>query len=241
MIFEKFLLGRRRDQLTDSDLVALEQAAGEIRDLAPRTTLITEGDVVSVSTYLIDGFMCRYLDDRKGERQLIAVHVPGDFVDLHAYPLKRLDHDVATITACRIAQVPHSRLDEIMVERPGMSKLLWFSTLLDAAMHREWIFRLGRFDAIKRLGHFFCEIEAKLRAVGLSNGRDFVLPMTQTDLAEACGMTSVHVNRMLRELRERGILLMQGSNITILDRPALYHLCEFDPSYLSIDDEIVEH
>lgn len=185
--------------------------------------------------------MCRYLDDRKGERQLIAVHVPGDFVDLHGYPLKRLDHDIATITACTIAQVPHGRLDEIMIERPGLAKLLWFSTLLDAAMHREWIFRLGRLDAVQRLGHFFCEMEAKLRAVGMSDGATFPLPMTQTDLAETCGITSVHVNRMLRDLRERGLLHMQAGVVTIADRPALYRLCEFDPGYLYLDANIAEH
>lgn len=241
MIFDKFLLGRRRDQLSPDDISALEKAAGEIRTLPARSTLITEGDTVIASTYLVEGFMCRYLDDRKGERQLIAVHVPGDFVDLHGYPLKRLDHDIATITACKVAQVPHPRLDEIMVERPGMSKLLWFSTLLDAAMHREWIFRLGRLDAVQRLAHFFCEIEAKLRAVGMSDGATFPLPMTQTDLAETCGITSVHVNRMLRDLRERSLLVMQAGVVTMLDRRGLYQLSEFDPGYLYLDPKILEH
>lgn len=241
MTFDKFLMGRRRDQLSPDDIHALERAAAEVRTLPARSTLIREGDIVTMSTYLVEGFMCRYLDDRKGERQLVAVHVPGDFVDLHGYPLKRLDHDVATITQCKIAQVPHARLDEIMAERPGMSKLLWFSTLLDAAMHREWIFRLGRFEAIKRLGHFFCEIEAKLRAVGLSDGSTFPLPMTQTDLAEACGLTSVHVNRMLRELREMGLMSVGANIATIVDRPALYRLSEFDPSYLYLDASVAEH
>lgn len=241
MTFDKFLLGRRRNQLTEADLAALEQAAGPISALSPRHMLIREGDPVSMSTYLVDGFMCRYKDDREGYRQLIAVHVPGDFVDLHAYPLKRLDHDVATMTACTIAQVPHNRLDEIMAERPGMAKLLWFSTLLDAAMHREWIFRLGRLDAIQRLGHFFCEIEMKLRAVGMSDGRQFHLPVTQADLGEACGLTSVHVNRMLRELRERDLLTVRAHQVTFIDPPALYRLTEFNADYLFIDDSLTEH
>jgi CRP-like cAMP-binding protein len=239
MTFEKFLMGRRRDQLTQQDLAALEGAAGEVRELPARATFILQGEPISVSTYLVEGYMCRYMDDRKGERQLVAVHIPGDFVDLHAYPLKYLDHDIATITACRIAQVPHSRLNTIMAERPGMAKLLWFSTLLDAAMHREWIFRLGRLPAIQRLGHFLSEVEVRLRAVGLSDGTAFALPMTQTDLAETCGMTAVHVNRMLRELRERGLVQMQGGAVHIMDRPGLYRLSEFDPGYLYLDD--MEH
>lgn len=241
MIFDKFLLGRRRDQLSEDDLLALEHAAAPVKVLPPRSLLVREGDPVSVSTYLIDGFMCRYKDDRQGQRQIVAVHVPGDFVDLHAYPLKRLDHDVATLTTCRVAQIRHARLDDIMAERPGMSKLLWFSTLLDAAMHREWIFRLGRLDALRRLGHFVCEIESKLRAVKLSDGLTFVLPMTQADLAEACGITAVHVNRMARELRERGMLRIQGNQIQILDRDALYRLSEFDAGYLFIDNDGAEH
>lgn len=241
MVFDKFLLGRRRDQLSEGDILALEHESGPVRELPPRSMLVREGDPVSVSTYLIDGFMCRYKDDREGQRQIVAVHVPGDFVDLHAYPLKRLDHDVATLTTCRIAQIPHARLDDIMAQRPGMSKLLWFSTLLDAAMHREWIFRLGRLNAVRRLGHFLSEIEAKLRAVGLSDGHAFVLPMTQADLAEACGITAVHVNRMVRELRERGILVIHDNHVEILDRAALYRLSEFDPGYLFIGDSDAEH
>jgi len=241
MTFDKFLLGRRRDQLTHNDLLALEQLALPISDLPARHMLIREGEPVSVSTYLVEGLMCRYKDDREGQRQLVAVHMPGDFVDLHAYPLKRLDHDIATITACRIAQVPHVRLDGSMADRPGMSKLLWFSTLLDAAMHREWIFRLGRLDAVQRLGHFFCEVEAKLRAVGLSDGKAFQLPMTQADIAEACGLTPVHVNRMLKELRERKMLVMRGSLVSMLDRSALSRLSEFDPVYLFLDASIAEH
>ncbi|MDX3908410.1 MAG: Crp/Fnr family transcriptional regulator [Sphingobium sp.] len=241
MVFDKFLLGRRRDQLSEGDIQALEHEAGPVRKLPPRSMLVREGDPVSVSTYLIEGFMCRYKDDREGQRQIVAVHVPGDFVDLHAYPLKRLDHDVATLTTCRVAQIPHARLDDIMAQRPSMAKLLWFSTLLDAAMHREWIFRLGRLNALCRLGHFFCELESKLRVVGLSDGCKFELPMTQTDLAEACGITAVHVNRMARELRERGMLRTQGNQVEILDREALYRLSEFDPAYLFISSTGAEH
>ena len=241
MVFVKLLLGRRRSQLTADDLAALERAVIETPSLSPRTTLIRQGELVTASTYLIDGYMCRYMDDHRGERQLVALHVPGDFVDLHGYPLKWLDHDLATLTPCRVARIPAARIDDIVRERPNLTRLLWFSTLLDAAMHREWIFRLGRLQAIKRLGHFFCEVEARLAAVGLSDGGRFTLPLTQADLGEACGLTPVHINRMIRGLRERGLLTMQGNVVTINDKPALYALCEFDPSYLYLDDFAAEH
>jgi len=235
MLLSDFLRGRGRERLSLDDREILEAAVGEVKELKARSTLIEKGEPVHFSTYLIEGFMCRYMDDRDGDRQLVAVHVAGDFVDLHGYPLKRLDHDIATITACKVALVPHSRIDKIMEEKPTLAKQLWFSTLLDAAMHREWIFRLGRLEAVSRVGHFFCEIEAKLRAVGRSDGQSFHLPMTQSDLAEACGMTPVHLNRMLRELKERGLMSITARKVSIRDMAALRKLSEFDPSYLFVE------
>lgn len=235
MLLELFLRNRRRNRLSDDDLAALEAAVSEIRALSARTTVVHTGERVSQSIYLIEGLMCRYMDDRRGERQLVAVHVPGDFVDLHGYPLERLDHDVATLTTCRVAIVPHEALNRLVATRPDLAKLLWFSTLLDAAMHREWVFRLGRLDALARVSHFFCEIEAKMRAVGMSDGKQFQLAMTQNDLGEACGITPVHMNRMLRELKRRGLMEMRRGEVSILDGDGLAHLGEFDPGYLFID------
>lgn len=234
MIFEDFLRGRRRDWLDADDLAELEAAASEIRELPPHHMMVRSGDLVQNSTFLIDGLIARYMDDRKGLRQLVAVHVAGDFVDLHGYPLQRLDHNVATLTACRVALVPHAHLDGILMRRPGLSKLLWFSTLLDAAMHREWIFRLGRLDASSRIGHFICEMEAKLYAVGRSDGFNFALPMTQVDLAEACGITAIHVSRTLRDLRDANLVDVTRGIVQILDKPKLMKMSDFDPFYLFI-------
>lgn len=235
MIFNDFLRGRRRHELTADDLAALESVADGIRTLPARQTFIRQHEPVHFSTYLLEGLICRYMDDRDGLRQLVALHVAGDFVDLHGYPLRYLDHDLATITPCRVVTVPHDRLDRLMESRPHLAKLLWFSTLLDSAIHREWIFALGRLDAIGRVAHFFCETEAKLRAVGLSDGRRFSLPITQADLGEVCGITSVHMNRMLRDLREDGILRFSGGEAEIVDRAKLERMAEFDPAYLYLD------
>jgi len=238
LLLSDFLRGRGRERLSQAEIGILEASISEVKDLAPRSTLILKGEPVHFSTYLIDGFMCRYMDDRDGERQLVAVHVAGDFVDLHGYPLERLDHDIATLTACRVALVPHAKIDAILQEQPYLAKQLWFSTLLDAAMHREWIFRLGRLDAVSRVGHFFCEMEAKLRAVGRSDGQTFHLPLTQGDLAEACGMTPIHMNRMLRELKQRHLMTLAARTVTIYDYAALIKISEFDPSYLFADRSI---
>ncbi|WHO41077.1 Crp/Fnr family transcriptional regulator [Sphingobium sp. AP49] len=237
MVFADFLRGRRRELLSAHDLGELEAMVTDLRTLPARKTFISRDQKVTMSTYLIEGFMCRYMDDRQGDRQLVAVHVAGDFVDLHGYPLGHLDHDLATLTACRVALVPHVALDHLVATRPALTKLLWFSTLLDAAMHREWIFRLGRLDAVARVSHFFCEIEAKLRAIGRSDGAHFTLPMTQADLGEACGITPVHMNRMLRELKDRNLLAIHRHDVEIRDLRGLARLGEFDPAYLFLDDQ----
>ena len=228
----RFLEGRARDQLDGEERQAIEDSIAAIRDLGPRYQLVRAGHRVETSALLLDGFMCRYMDDRDGQRQLVAIHVPGDFVDLHAFPMQRLDHDVATINACRIAVFEHRTLAELTARMPHLTRMLWFSTLLDAAMHREWIFRLGRLGAEGRIAHFFCEVNARLEMVGLASGGRFSLPVTQTDLAEACGITGVHVNRVLRTLRERGLLTFRHGQVTIGDLRAFSALGEFDPGYL---------
>ncbi len=116
--------------------------------------------------------------------------------------------------------------------------MLWFSTLLDAAMHREWIFRLGRLNALGRVAHFISETNCRLVATGMSDGRAFRLPLTQTDICEACGLTNIHVSRMLRELRDRGAATMTDQVVEILDTASLHALGEFDAKYLYFDDGI---
>ena len=230
----RFLMGRRTSVSAD-DLAALETSVDGVQMLSARKTIVHAYEPVKVATMLLDGFMCRYMDDRAGHRQLVAIHVPGDFVDLHGYPMHQLDHDIATIDACRVANWSHRTLDRLTAERPELTRMLWFSTLLDAAMHREWIFRMGRLDAEGRIAHLMCEMEARLASVGLSHQGRFTLPFKQVDLAEACGLTGVHVNRTLRALRERRLLLFRSGEAEILDRAGLRAIADFDPTYLYVN------
>lgn len=232
MITDRFLLGRARGAMSEQDERILDGAVGEIKDLPARYTLVRTGEEVAYSTYLVEGYMCRYMDDREGYRQLVAIHVPGDFVDLHAYGLKRLDHDVATLGPAKVATVPHQAIEKINEEHPNLTRLLWLATLLDAAMHRQWIFRLGRLDSAGRMAHLFCELEARLAMVGLVVGGQFALPLTQPDLAEACGVTGVHANRTLRVLREQGLMTFRDGMVSITDLAGLRRAAEFDPAYL---------
>jgi CRP-like cAMP-binding protein len=228
----KFLMDKYGVRLELHERLRLEAAVSEIKQIEARTCIIKSGRELQQSTLLLEGIMCRYVDDKKGLRQLVAVHVPGDFVDLHAYPLKRLDHNVGTMTSACVAIVPHSELDDMVREMPALTRKLWFSTLVDAAIHRAWLFRLGRLDAIGRVAHFLCETNARLMAVGLSDGFRFELHLIQSDIAEICGLTNVHVNRVMRSLREENLCVFRSSIVEIIDLPALATRGQFNPSYL---------
>ena len=232
MLTRRFLLGRAREALSQEEQETVERAVGSVRTLPARHQLTRRGDLVNTSCMLIEGFMCRYLDDREGYRQLVSINVPGDFVDLNGFPMKRLDHDIATLGPCTVAFFEHRTLAEIVKEHPRLTRWLWFATLLDAAIHREWIFRMGRLGADGRVAHFFCELNARLEMVELAGGGRFSLPATQADVAEACGITGVHVNRVLRLMRERDLLLFRSGEVVIQDLPKLVALAEFDPAYL---------
>lgn len=237
MFTERFLRDKRGASLSADERARLEAAISEVRSVGARKTIARAGEPLGQSTLLLEGIMARYLDDRDGLRQLVAIHLPGDFLDLHAFPLKILDHDVATLTAASVAIVPHSELETITEEMPKLTRKLWFSTLLDAAIHRAWLFRLGRLDATGRVAHFLCETNARLFSAGLSDGRRFALALTQADLAEICGLTTVHVNRVMRQLREEGLCIFRSSLVDILDPVGLAKRAQFDPSYLYIEND----
>jgi CRP-like cAMP-binding protein len=234
MVTERFLRGHSDVELLPAERAVLERAVSEVKRLPARTTLVRHGDALHQSTLLVEGFIRRSIDDRDGQRQTVAVQVPGDFVDLHGYPLKVLDHDVVTLTTVKVAFVRHTDLDAITREHPTLTRKLWYATLLDAAMHREWLFRLGRLDAIERISHFLSETNARLKAIGLSDGHRFRLPITQTDLAEICGLTTVHVNRVLRQLRDDGLCVFRSSTVDISDPDLLAQRGQFDAGYLHL-------
>ena len=234
MITENFLCGRLRDAMTDAEREALEDAISEVIELPARTTLVKRGEKVDRSYYLVDGFMIRYLQDRGGYRQSAGIQVAGDWVDLHSFPMKRLDHDVATLGPVKLAVFRHERLQQLIGERPRLARMMWFSTLLDAAMHREWVFRLGRLNAEGRIAHLICEMARRLEFVGRFDGTALDVPLLQADYAEACGISPIHANRTFRLLRERGLIANREDRqgLTILDREALARLGEFDGDYL---------
>jgi CRP-like cAMP-binding protein len=231
----RVLLGRKIAPLTTAERARLEGAITEVRHIAARSVLVHKGEALEHSTLLLRGFLSRHTDDRRGHRQLVSLHVPGDLVDLHAYPMKQLDHDVAALTDAEVAIMPHAAIKAITEADAELARKLWFATLLDSAMHRAWIFRLGRLDASGRVSHFFAETGSRLQAVGLGTLNHFPLPITQADVGDACGLTSVHVSRVLKTLRDGKVCLFREGEVVVHDQGALFKCGQFDPSYLYLD------
>jgi CRP-like cAMP-binding protein len=193
--------------------------------------LVASGSLCDHSTMLIEGFMLRTLD-KDDKRHAVSFHVPGDFVDLHCFALKRLDHNIDTVGRVKVGYVPHAALDAIIQANPHLARILWFSTLLDAALHREWIVSLEQLTAPRRLAHIFAEIARRLAMVGLGAMDGFETPLTQADLAEMCGSTAIHTNRAIKELRASGIADFDRGRVTIPDSGALERFAGFSADYL---------
>ena len=226
---------RARDDVSAEEEQVIRSLPSEIVEVPADRTVIRHGQELHHSTLLLEGWMARAKDLPTGQRQLAELQVAGDFTDLHGFTLKRLDHDIISITRCRMAVVPHERL-KVMTERyPHLTRLYWFGTNLDAAIHREWTLSLGRRTALARMAHLFCELNVRLGVVGLAEGNSFDFPLTQTELSECLGLTSVHVNRTLQELRRTGLVEVQNRRVKILDLNGLKAAAEFDASYLYVD------
>jgi CRP-like cAMP-binding protein len=235
-MIEKLLMKLRlRDDVSAEEERALRAIPHAPVKIPRRTTFVRAGQVLDASTLLLDGLMCRYKDMRNGSRQISELHVPGDFADLHSLTLKRLDHNIITMSECTAVAFPHKGLRELTENYPHLTRVLWFSTNLDAAIHREWVLSLGRRTAIARVAQFFCEVYIRLEIVGLAKGGEYALDFTQIDLAECTGLTPVHVNRTLRALREQGLAEFRSGQVRITDLAQLKRCAEFDDTYLSLE------
>ncbi|MES2444489.1 MAG: Crp/Fnr family transcriptional regulator [Pseudomonadota bacterium] len=235
-MIEKHLLKlRARDEIGAEEERAIRDAVSDVVDYPADKTIIEPNRLLSTSTLLIEGMMARYKDLSEGQRQITELHVPGDFVDLHSFTLKKLDHAILTLTRCKAAIVPHANLQRITEQFPHLTRVLWFSTNLDACIAREGEVSLGRRTAIQRTAHLFCELRIRLCIVGLTQGDSYPLELTQIELAECLGLTAVHVNRVLKELRERGLMEFRSGRVTILDLAALERVADFDSNYLYLE------
>jgi CRP-like cAMP-binding protein len=226
---------RRRIEISSEEERAIRNAVAETRRVPADQILIPNGQELNSSLLLLDGWLARSKDLPGGERQVSQLHVAGDFADLHSFTLKRLDHDVMTLSDCIIGVVPHDRLQDVTERFPRIGRYYWFSTNVDAAITRELALSLGQRSAISRMAHLFCELHLRLDAVGKARTDGYDFPLTQRELAECLGLTVVHVNRTIQELRRRGLVELENRQLTILDKRGLEGVAEFDPAYLYLD------
>jgi CRP-like cAMP-binding protein len=227
----------QRDTLSDEEKRVLAEAVSHTKNVGPDEDLVRDGDRPSESNLVLEGFTCRYKLLPDGQRQITAIHIPGDFVDLHSFILKKMDHGVAALTPCKIAYFPHEALRRITENHPHLARLLWLSTLIDAGIYREWLVGMGRRSSPGQMAHLFCEMLLRLRVVGLTEGSSFQFPLTQEELGDALGLSLVHTNRTLQQLRREGLIAWEGRTVTISDWKHLQQIADFDPTYLHLEQQ----
>ena len=235
MLTAHFKKLRLRTEISPEEERVIEGLVAETHRVGADVLLVRAGTELSSCLLLLDGWLVRSKDLPSGERQVTELHVAGDFADLHGFTLKRLDHDVMTLSECILAVVPHDRFKEITERYPRLARIYWMFTNVDAAITRELSLSLGQRSAISRMAHLFCELHARLDIVGRARSDGFELPLTQRELAECLGLTVVHANRTIQELRRRGLVELENRQLTIRDRRGLVGLAEFDPAYLYLE------
>jgi CRP-like cAMP-binding protein len=209
----------------------------QITKLRADQDVVREGDRPSRCFAILEGFACSFKHTGKGRRQIMGFFIPGDIPDLQSLHLKTLDHTLGTITPCTVGFIPHEAVRDLCSRFPRITSALWRNTLVDGAVFREWVVNNGRRDARSRMAHLLCEMLSRLRAVGLAEDHSCELPITQGEFADATGISNVHVNRVLQELRSEGLIILTGKILKIPDWEKLKEVGDFDPTYLHLEDE----
>jgi len=226
-----FLAGRLRHNLSLDDLQYIEGLVESVEEHDDGARLLSRGIKTDRSTILIEGYIFRTIESGN-KRFITGVHVPGDFVDLHGFALKRLDHNIDAAGKVKVGSVSHETLRTVMRDRPGVARAMWFATLLDAAIHRKWIQTLEQLDAPRRIAHLYAELHTRLELVGRGVTRALRTPFTQFDMADMCGVSAIHANRAVGKLRELGIAEIRRGDLYTNDWAALKRYAQFDPDYL---------
>jgi len=220
--------------LSVDDREAVLNLPFRLRRMDPGSYLVREGSLPAQCGVLVEGFAFRQKTTGEGARQIMAVCVPGDAVDLQNIFLDISDHAVQMLTQGVIADVPRAALQELVLTRPGVGRAIIQLTLVEASILREWVVNVGRRDARERIAHLLCEFAVRLEVRGLAADHGFELPMTQEQLADATGLTSVHVNRVLKGLEADGLITRQRRHVSFGDWRALQDAGDFTRTYLHV-------
>jgi len=219
-------------ELTEADKMALVAATSQPRHYVARQDLIREGDEPGPMFVVLDGWVCRYKILPSGVRQIMAFLMPGDACDLHIKLLAEMDHGIQAISNASVATIGRDAMEAMMIAHPNIGRAMYSAQLVDEGIMRAWIVSMGRRSSLERVAHLMCELYLRARNIGLADNGDFAMPLSQVVLADALGMTPVHINRVLKELRIAGALALQRNRATILDPVKLVQIAGFDENYL---------
>jgi len=220
--------------LSADDRAVLERISAKPHLVPAGTDLIGEGDKPDGVYLILDGIACRYKLRASGARQIMAYLVPGDCGDPDVAMLRAMDHAIGTLSDCQVGRIDLATIRNLLEDHPQIARALRKAQLVDEATLREWLVNVGRRSADERIAHLLCELLLRLRAVGRTAGDGYALPITQEDLADTTGLTSVHVNRTLGTLKQCGLIELSGRQLRILDLAGLEALAEFKPNYLHL-------
>ena len=221
--------------LDDDDVAALLVLPHTVRRLKAGQLVAWDGDRPQHACLLLSGFAFRHKIAGSGGRQILSIHMRGDVIDLHNTVLRIADHNIQMLTVGDLAMIPFEAIHTIAAARPNVAKALWYETLVDGSIFREWLVNVGRRDARTRIAHLLCELALRQEVAGLGDRLTYEMPMTQEQLADAVGLTPVHVNRMLMALGADGLIQRNHRSITVLDWAALAKTGDFEPRYLHFD------
>lgn len=223
---------KKDNRLDQDDILAIERLPIQSRRFDAHHCFVRDGARPSQSCLIIDGFAFRSKITPEGIRQILSIHIPGEIPDLQSLHLHVMDHDLTTLTECTLGFIQHNALRELIRRRPNVSAALWRETLIDSAIFRDWIVNVGCRPALPRMAHLLLEIHERLESIGRTANGSFELPITQVELADCLGLSVVHVNRTLQQLRHDGLVEIERKNFHLLEKAKLEELGQFDPIYL---------
>lgn len=218
--------------LSAAEKAALRATFATVRQLSPGEDLIRQGDRPEFVGAVLQGVMARHRTLSDGARQIVALPLPGDIFDVHGFTLRSVDHSVGAVSRAIVATAPHAAVSQLIRTQPRLGVLLWREAVVEGAILREWVVNCGRRSAYARMAHLFCEIFARLGQVGLTRGDECALQVSQGVLSDCTGLSIVHVNRVLQQLRREGLISLKGGKLVIHDWDALAAVADFDPAYL---------
>jgi CRP-like cAMP-binding protein len=221
-------------ELSKEDLSVLLRIKGEIRTIEKSKDILSAGDVPHFSVVVLKGFLCRHSWKRDGSRQIHSFYISTDAPCLETLHIDYMDNSLSALVSSTVGIIPHPEMFRLMQERPNLQAILWRETLIQAAVFREWLTRNSTLPAHSGMAHLFCEIFVRAEAAGLMVANSCEMPTTQETLAQALGLTAVHVNRTLQLLRESGLVDLKNGRLYVHDFEKLAELGEFDPHYLHL-------